>query len=196
MLVVYVAALVIALGIVAVQFAGGSDAHDAAHVGGLDAQVDGQVDGQVDDAGGERLDASATSLFLSTRFWTFALLAFGLVGALLTVFQLASPVAAGALAGGSGLASGLFASLVFRALRRTGAWTTASLDEAVGTTGRVIVPCSKGRVGKVRVLVKGAMVDLLAMTEAPEIEVGARVVVAAIEGGVAKVERAPLELEP
>jgi membrane protein implicated in regulation of membrane protease activity len=193
-LVVYLAALVIALGVVGVQLFGGGDAHDAAVHGDV-ADVHVDLPAGAASAEGEHAGSDAASLFLSTRFWTFALLAFGLVGALLQLFQLASPLVAFALAFGSGLCSGLFAALVFRALRRTGAWTGASLQEAVGTTGRVIVPCAKGRVGKVRVSVKGAMVDLLAMTEAPELEVGARVLVSAIEGDIAKVERAPLELE-
>jgi membrane protein implicated in regulation of membrane protease activity len=193
-IVVYLAALLVALGIVAVQFFGGGEGHD---VGGHDVPSDLAGDVPIGaHVSGENDGASAASLFLSTRFWTFALLALGLVGALLTLFRLASPFATGALAVGSGVASGLFAALVFRALRRSGAWTGATLDETIGTVGRVLVPCARGRVGKVRVLVKGATVDLLAMTDAAEIEVGARVLVAAIEGGIARVERAPHELEP
>jgi membrane protein implicated in regulation of membrane protease activity len=181
-IVVYVAALVIALGVVAVQLLAG-DGHGGA------ALHDAAADAHADHDG-----ASAASLFLSTRFWTFALLALGLVGTLLTFFQLASVPAVVVLATVSGVLSGLFAALVFRVLRRSDASTRATLDEAVGTIGRVLVPCAKGRVGKVRVTVKGATVDLLAMTDAPDIESGAPVLVAAIEGGIAKVERAPKEL--
>jgi membrane protein implicated in regulation of membrane protease activity len=186
----YLAALVVALGVVGVQLLGGADGHDVA---GHDISADA---GGGDGAHGEHEGAAAASLFLSTRFWTFALLALGMVGSLLSLLKLASPWAIVVLAVTSGLVSGLFAALVFRALRRSDKWSGASLQEAVGTTARVLVPCAKGRVGKVRALVKGATVDILAMTDADEIETGAHVLISAIDGGIAKVERAPKELEP
>ncbi len=186
MIAVYLAALVVALGVVGVQLLGGAHGHDGS-VGAHDVSAG---------AHGDHDALSTASLFLSTRFWTFALLALGLVGTLLSLLRLASPWAIVVLAITSGVVSGLFAALVFRALRRSDRWSGASLNEAIGTTARVLVPCAKGRVGKVRALVKGATVDMLAMTDAEEIEIGAHVLIAAIDGGIAKVERAPLELEP
>ncbi len=183
---VYFAALLVAIGVVAVQLVSGAHGHDfAVH----DVSVDASGGGHDAQDG-----ALSASLFLSTRFWTFALLAFGLVGSMLSLLRLASPAATIVLAVTSGLVSGLFAALVFRALRRAESAGRATLDDAIGTVARVLVPCAKGHVGKVRATIKGATVDLLAMTEAAEIEIGARVLIESIEGGVARVERAPAEL--
>src|SRR4051794_32524985 len=58
------------------------------------------------------------AVVLSFRFWTFAALGFGMSGSLIHLFKLAGPVATALIAGGAGLASGLFAALAFRALSR------------------------------------------------------------------------------
>lgn len=136
-------------------------------------------------------DAGAWSVLLSTRFWTFLLLAFGLVGTMLTAFGLAGFGLALGLAVGSGILAGLFAALTLRALKRTQATTNASIDDAVGMLARVVVPCAKGRIGKVRVELKGQAVDLMAMTSEHELAAGVEVVVEEVNGGVARVVKAP-----
>src|SRR5580658_1106626 len=99
----YLAALLAALGVFAVQLAGGH--HDVG--GGHDASHDGADQDH---------EASAWSLVASTRFWSFALLAFGLVGSALTAFGLAGALTIAVLASGSGVASGFFAASVIRKL--------------------------------------------------------------------------------
>ena len=68
-------------------------------------------------------DDGAASLLLSTRFWIFLALAFGLSGTLLTIFQLAGSILIFALASISGLLSGFLAAWVIRTLEMCGlAW--------------------------------------------------------------------------
>lgn len=176
MLWIYLAALVVGGGVIALQlvFAAGHGDVDLHH--------------DVDHAGGE-----AASIFLSSRFWTFGLLAFGLVGALLSMFHLAGVPLALTLSIASGVVSGLFAALAMRALKRS-TTSSASIEEAIGKTGRVILPCAKGKVGKVRVSVKGTTVDLLAMTDEEEIPIGRHVVIDEVRGDIAHVSPAPREL--
>lgn len=187
MLWVYLAALIVGAGTIVIQlvFAG----HDA-DAGGHD--VGGGHDGSHD----AEHDVGAWSIFLSARFWTFALLAFGMVGALITFLALAGTTFTLALAIGSGVLAGLVAGFTFRALRRTQATTSVSLDEAIGQMGRVLLPCAKGRVGKVRLQLKGQDVDVLATTADEEIAIGKRVVVEEVRGGIAHVTHAPDELGP
>jgi membrane protein implicated in regulation of membrane protease activity len=174
---VYLAALVVGGGVIGLQFV------FAAGHGDVDLHHD------VDHTGG----GEAASIFLSSRFWTFALLAFGLVGTLLTFFRLAHLPLALALSIGSGLSAGLFAAFTMRALKRS-ATTSVSTTEAVGKTGRVILPCAKDKVGKVRVSLKGNSVDLLAMTDEAEIPIGQQVLIDELRGDIAHVTLAPREL--
>jgi hypothetical protein len=177
----YLAAFLVGLGVIGLQllFAGHGDAGGGGH------DVAGHDDGT----------AESASVLVSTRFWTFALLAFGLVGSLLTMLHLASPIVAALLAIAMGIAAGLFAALTMRALRG-GPEGSASLDEAVGKTGRVLLSVSKERVGKLRVSLKGQEVDLLATTDGEEIEEGQTAVVSEMRGGIARLVAAPKELDP
>src|SRR5690606_37870498 len=138
-------------------------------------------------------DAGAAVL-LSLRFWTYAALAFGMVGAPLHYFDLASATLTFVLALASGLASGAFATYVIRALRHASTTTTSNLEESVGQIGRVLVPCARGRVGKVRLVLKGHAIDALATTDEEEISAGRKVFVAEVRGGVVHVAIAPEEL--
>ncbi|MBI2388099.1 MAG: NfeD family protein [Deltaproteobacteria bacterium] len=174
MLWVYLSALILGAGMLALQAIMGHDA-------------DGDVDADHD------ADHDASLLF-SSRFWIFLALAFGLAGTLLTLFHLASVAVVLGLSTFSGLASGLFAAWVLRALKQGQVSSSASVDEAVGRVAEVLVPCEKGKVGKVRLSLRGQTVDLLAMGGEHPLNVGTKVVVEEIEGGIARVTRAPDEI--
>ena len=185
MLYLYLAALIIGAGTILLQIvlasAGhGGDVHD--------------FDGHGHDVAHDH-DASTWSIFLSSRFWTFLLLAFGLVGSALAVFGLAGTLLTAVLAIVSGILAGLLAALTFRALKRSQATGTASLDDAVGQIGRVLLPCEKGKIGKIRLSIKGQSVDVMAMTTDESIDVGRRAVVQEVRGGIAQVTRTPEELD-
>jgi membrane protein implicated in regulation of membrane protease activity len=136
----------------------------------------------------------AVALFLSSRFWIFFALAFGLSGSLMNVFALATPIIIGFTATFAGVASGVFSTMMFRALSRTAVHTPAEASEAVGRTGRVVVACAKGRVGQVRIALKGQSVDLLATTDEEAIERGSDVLVEDVRGEIAHVSPRPKEL--
>ena len=184
MLYVYLGALIVGAGTIFLQIVlaghGDADVHLDHDVGHGDAHAH---------------DAGSWSVFLSMRFWTFLLLAFGLVGALITAFRFAGPVLTGVVALIAGLAAGLFAALTLRALRKGQDSSSTTLGDAVGTIGRVLIPCAKGKVGKVRLQLKGQAVDVMAMTSEPEIAVGETVVVEEVRGGIAQVSKAPRELD-
>src|SRR5687767_14900257 len=97
--------------------------------------------GDGDHAHGKELGGTEglAAIFLSTRFWIFALLGFGLSGTLLHVFNLAAAPLVAGIAIGSGLAAGLFAVFVFRAVVRASSATVAAASGAVGKTGKVLV---------------------------------------------------------
>ncbi|MBW2522843.1 MAG: hypothetical protein JRI23_01645 [Deltaproteobacteria bacterium] len=169
-----------------------------------DADADGEVGhdhpdfhahGEAGDGKDLQVGGAFVALFLSTRFWIFASLGFGLSGSLLTyLFTGVSTIATAVTAVFAGVASGLAAALAFRALKRTASRTAAHTRSAVGSVGKVLVPCSKEGMGKVRIELEGQSVDLLAKTGELRIERGDYIVVEEVDGEIAHVSKAPPEL--
>jgi hypothetical protein len=126
---------------------------------------------------------------LSTRAVTFGLLAFGMVGTPAQVLGLLTPGVAFVVAALSGLGGAVLAGLTFRRLGDPGASGAASLQEGKGQTARVIVACAPGRRGKVRLSVKGMVVDMVAVSQT-EIPAGAAARILDVHDDVAQVEAA------
>ncbi|MEZ4225390.1 MAG: DUF1449 family protein [Polyangiaceae bacterium] len=202
--IVYLAALVVGLGIIAVQllFAGKGDVDADAHAdfdadADADIDVDGDVDADADHGHIGHGDAGFLPYLLSIRFWTFGLFAFGMVGTLLHVFHLASPWITPFIAAAMGIASGLLATFTFRALSQAETSSAASPRDAIGQVGKVLLPVSKSARGKVRIELRGQTLDLLATTDDDELANGDLVLVESLEaGGTARVSRAPEEFLP
>jgi membrane protein implicated in regulation of membrane protease activity len=176
-LAVYLGALVVALGVFGVQAFAGHDGDVAGH-----------------DVAHADHDAPPWALALSLRFWAFALLAFGLTGALLSFFGLAGAVAAGVVAAVAGLASGIVATTVIRRMSQRGPTSQIVPTEVVGKLGRVLVPMEGAGRGKVRIEVKGQLVDYVAASAEPLAQ-GDTVVVEDYEKGEIVVSKAPKELK-
>lgn len=175
MLAPYLGALVLGGGILVVQLAFGH--HGAEHAGG-DADH----------------DTPGWSIVGTLRFWSFALFAFGMVGALLTMLGLAGAGVTAVVSLAFGLASGAVAATVVRKLTKKGPSSHAAMDEAVGRVARVLVPPNDAGRAKVRVEIKGAYVDCIAQASEP-LDAGDSVVVESCEGAELRVSRAPRELD-
>ena len=179
----YLFALVVALGILVVQIVMGSRGghHAVSPIGHGAGHHDHSTDGE----------SGLWTLVLTVRFWTFAGLGFGLSGMLLHHLGLASPAGTAAIAAGAGLASGLFAALVFRVVSRGSASTVQRADAAIGKTGRVVVACGRGTTGQVRVELAGSSIDFLARTDEELIPRGEMILVDEMRSGVAIVSKCP-----
>jgi len=176
---IYAGALLAGLAAIALQLLAGHDtdhdglAHDVSHDAGVASEV--------------------WSVVASVRFWAFALLAFGLVGTLTALFRLAPPAATAVVAAMAGAASGAFAVVAVRRLTQRSASSHATRAELVGRLGKVIVPVGVEWRGKVRIEVKGTMIDVPARgTEA--IGAGETVLVEDHDDDGVRVGRAPREL--
>ncbi len=171
-------AFILGLGILVVQFAmGGSDG-------------DG---GDAHDLHGDHDHDSPWLIFGSLRFWSFALLSFGLFGTLLRIFDLAPSWVAFALALIVGFGFGVLTRVVVRALERKSTSSHGTSGDAVGTLGRVIVPIAPEALGKIRVEIRGVVRDYSARSS-EAIALGEAVVVEAMDGNDVTVSRAPKEL--
>jgi membrane protein implicated in regulation of membrane protease activity len=104
--------------------------------------------------------------FRSIRFWTFFLAFFGMTGLVLDGLGLVgSSIVAAILATGMGAASGFVAAGLMRWLGRDESGHIASSSDYVGKTVRVLLPVGRDQVGKVRLELRGASVDVLATTD-------------------------------
>jgi membrane protein implicated in regulation of membrane protease activity len=177
-LVIFLGALVLGLGVIGFQALGGHDADAAGH----------------DLAHGDH-DPPAWALVASLRFWSFGLLAFGLSGLLLTLFGLAGATAAATIAGVAGVASGVFASAVLRRMRIRSPSSQIAPRDVVGKIGRVLVPSDPAGRGKVRVEIKGGIVDYVAASR-EALQENDVVVVEDFDGQEVTVSKAPKELKP
>lgn len=189
MLALYVAALVFGLGLFAVQLLSGShgEAHGAASEGAGHA---------IEQAGAHGHGGDWTAVVLSLRFYMFAAIAFGVVGAPVTWWGLASPIATFVVALLTGLLLAAFATQAWRALQRQTLSSGAEAAELVGQLGRVLVAFEKGRPGKVRLRVRGQIIDCLATTDEARLLTGAAVVVQELKGERVHVCAVPSELLP
>lgn len=178
MLWIYVLSLVFSGGVLALQLLASHDSD------GMEAEAHAEH-GHLD--GGIAFWATMTSL----RFWTFALLAAGVFGTLATLLG-GPPLAVALIALMAGLGSGATATYVVRKLA-AGRGSHSGMAEAVGKVARVLVALEVGRPGRVRVEIRGEMHDLVANASEP-IGVGESVIVETMQGGVAVVSRAPVEL--
>jgi membrane protein implicated in regulation of membrane protease activity len=174
-------ALVVGAGLVTLQVVLGAS---GGHHGDLS---DGGHDHPGDELG-------VLSLFASLRFWIFAILGFGLSGTLLHWFARSAELTTGLIGAATGIASGLFASLLFRSLKKSSVGTESRASLAVGKLGRIVVPCGAGCQGQVRVEIAGSSVDLLAEAGDEALAHGDSVVIVDVQENVARVSRLPEEL--
>ncbi len=170
---------------------------DGAVDGGIDGNVDGDIDGghDLDVAGHEVADISTTDVasgmvasgnlaprwrpLKEVRFWTFFAAFFGLSGVLFQLFGTFALVpleVVTAVLLGSG--SGLMASYVMYAMSRRETNSMASLTDYNGATGKVLLPLGAGERGKVRLSVRGQIIDLPAIAgEGEELKKGEEILV-------------------
>jgi hypothetical protein len=101
----------------------------------------------------------------SLRFWTFLLAFGGATGTLLTFVGGLSPVVVGVITLAIGWVCGVGMVAVMRTVRRGSVGSEVSPRDLGGETAEVVVPVSRGTVGKIRVSAKGRVHDLIAETE-------------------------------
>ena len=177
MLAIYLAALVLGLGVLLLQFiAPGADGGGESH--GFSAEPEHPA-----------ADWGPVAVFLSLRFWSFALLAFGVIATAFTLLDLASPAVTIAVAAPVGLLCGAFAAYSLRYLDRDTVGSGGDASDVIGKTGRVLLSFEPGKRGKIRVDARGRLLDFIAESDGESIEAGASVVVRAFAGTTARVTR-------
>ena len=192
---VYLFALILGGGLLLLSLMGGH--HDGgAHAGGHDA-AHGAGAGHGHGAhavheharGVGRAGNDLLAIFLSLRFWTFFLAFGGLSGVMLTLLKLPPEIVA-IVSAADGLTLGAVAAVVMARLSREQLSSALGAEDWVGRSGRVTIPVSAARQGKIRLELEEEVVDLVASAAETdgELAVGTEVIVVALdEDGVAKV---------
>lgn len=189
MLAVYIVAAIVGGGLIVLSALGGlGHGTGLDDVGGHGASFEAQHD--VDTGHDLAAPSDAWLPFLSLRFWTYFMGGFGGLGLLLTVLGMTREPATAALSAGMGLALGLTVAWGMRALQRMTMDNTVLSDDFLGKEAKVLVASRGSQPGKVRLSIKGDLIDMLARSESGhELEPGESVVVVAIDGNEARVER-------
>lgn len=187
MLALYVISAIVGGGLVLFSALGG-----LGH-GHLDGDHDGSIGHEVNTGGvaGAAQDASDFWLpFTSLRFWTYLLGAFGVTGLVLTMFSgLWEPMVFG-LSLGTGALMGLVASGVVRWLSKNETDASVGINDFMGAEARVLVATRADQPGKIRVQIKGDIIDLVAISDTgKDIEAGEDVFVLAFENDRARIAR-------
>jgi len=125
------------------------------------------------------------------RFWVYFVGGFGLFGLATTFLNVTVEPIRMFASLATGLLAGTIAAYLMRWARRDD--TDSSVKEAdfLGVTGTMVVPPTNGEPGKIRVSVKGDLIDMLALPlEGASIAKGDEIVVVTVEGDRAVVAKA------
>jgi len=140
----------------------------------LDADADAGLEHDLDQGASAEHSVGLGADFLlwsltSIRFWTFFLAFFGLTGLSLEGLGLIdSSMVTLALSIMTGLVTGYGAAGVIRWLSRDTSGGAPGAKDYVGKSVRVVVPVQGGHTGKVRLQLKGQLVDVLAFADEDE----------------------------
>jgi membrane protein implicated in regulation of membrane protease activity len=184
MLTIYWLCSILGGGCVLLSVIGGAD--------GIDFDANGELDLELSDPGEANpspaprrrsLLAPRKLLFIdlnilkSFKFWTFGSCFFGLAGLLLSATRLA-PFWTMAIALGMGMGMGGLAASVLRGLRRRRVNSLVQTQDWVGAKGTVELPFDAQSRGKVRLQLRGSLVDVTAFTNDPNpLNIGDTIVV-------------------
>lgn len=179
MLALYLVPAIVGLGLIVLSALGGMGHDLDIDHGGLevDHHADFESDHTIEHASDFWLP------FLSLRFWTYLLGGFGGFGLLLTLLGVRTEPIRLLCSIAVGLVAGFGAAWIFRWLSRSQSNSSVNDQDFLGATGKVLVPPVGADPGKIRVEVKGDLIDLLATPlEGHTIGRGDEVVVVSIEG--------------
>lgn len=126
---------------------------------------------------------SVLGILKSLKFWTFSSCFFGLTGLVLSnlSFTLA-PLVVAIVSVIMGIACGVLTAGSLRVLRRRTSDSLVRSDDLVGLIATVELPFNKDHRGKVRLQVRGSLIDSIAYTDdAKEFQPGDRVLVVSTE---------------
>lgn len=170
------------------------DGPDGVHDLAMDHATDthGSMSDVLAKVGGKGLETAGSSgfwlPFLSIRFWTYFVGGFGILGTVLSLFGIESEPMRLYASLGTGVFLGLVAAYVWRFIQKDQLDASTKEGDFIGAMGTMTVSSRNHEPGKVRVSVRGELIDLIARTtDDQDVSAGEEVVVVEIDGGLARV---------
>ncbi|MCB0825823.1 MAG: DUF1449 family protein [Armatimonadetes bacterium] len=200
MLTFYIIATILGGGLVLLSALGGiGGGHfDMDHDMSVDVNTDVDMDHDVSHDG----DTVSTDHFdfwlpfFSLRFWTYAFAAFGVFGLFLTFTKFAPEPMAAMISAGAGVLIGSLAAIAMRWINKSSVNSVVRESDFIGQEGKMSVTPRNGEPGKVRLEIKGEMIDMLAMpAEGFSVQQGEEVIVVGVDGTRVRVAKASDYLE-
>lgn len=192
MLTVYIVAAVMGGVLVLAAALGGGDGH-VDHSADTGVEISADTDTEVDVHASAPTDGGGLAPwlpFLSLRFWTYFIAFFGLAGLLLSSLTLWGGVAVAVASTGVGFTTGFGVATFMRLMARTEADSGVASADMIGAEGAVLLPVRAGEVGKVRVQIKGDVIDLLARADDEEpLDIGTDIIIVGFRDSTATVIR-------
>ena len=168
-------------------FAPHGDGHDHGGLGSHDGGFD------VDHAPGAPNAADAFLSWLpfgNFRFWLYFLGIFGLMGSTLTLTGMAKEPLILTSSLITGFITGFVVAVLVNLLQKRAQGESIGEDDFIGVQGRLLVAIRPGQAGKVRVMVKGELIDYIAESDIEDtIEVDEAVLIVGVHGNRVKVAR-------
>lgn len=159
-----------------------TDGHDFGSVDTVDGNITTGDVGHLNGTHGAMGDATHPPVMdvffflLSLRFWAFFTAFFGLTG-VGGSYLIGGGISTLVMAIITGLIAGFSASYLFKYLSRGNVSSDINLKDAVGQRAEVSVPLGPGDPGKVRLVIKGQIIELKAICEAAECAQNAQVTI-------------------
>lgn len=204
----YIAAAIIGGGLVLVSALGSVFGHGADGDASFDHDVEVEVDGDIDldhdmdhDLGEHAADAAGKVTdsfngfaewipFLSLRFWVAFTAAFGILGLVMTLLKSGTEPGILIMALITGFLTGTVVHTLITWIKRHLKDSSVEEKDLVGVHGKVLVPARGADPGKIRIEVKGDIIDLLAVSDdGRDIDAGSEIFVVAVEGNHARIAR-------
>lgn len=159
--------------------------HDVSHD---DAQLH-DVASKTFDKGVEAAHGAGLWLpFFTLRFWTGMAAGFGLYGTLATFLKVSAEPLTLIVSLLAGAVVGTGSALLYRTLQLQQKDSTTKAEDLLGVEGRLLVGAKGHDLGKVRLSVRGELIDMLAVSQnGQDILEGEEVIVVGIEGSNAQV---------
>src|SRR5690554_5868019 len=187
LLLIYIFCMVLGGIFVGLSVFGGLFEGDADLDAAGDIEIDAEVDADFEVSIGRRFNP-----FVSFKFYTFGLAFFGLTGVLFTALNLMqSSVGIFALSLGMGLFTGLAMAYVLFRLNASGGSEGITSRDYAGLPAKIMLPVSAERNGKVRLSIRGRIIEMPARAADDEVvfDFGEDRYVLGIEDGVVQVVR-------
>ncbi len=190
MLALYIVSAVLGGGLVVASAIGGLGDHSFEFDHGADVDTDHDIGAHDHGTADVNHGADFWLPFFSLRFWVYAIGMFGAFGLFLTLTKLATEPTVAIAAAITGTLMGTIAATAMRLAKRAETNSSVSEHDLIGVQGRLTVSPREGSPGKVRVQVKGDLIDMLAVpVEGLDLATGEDVVIVGIEGQHALVDR-------